>query len=140
MFRSTQKKTAYQGWGLYILWTMLFISFMSSTSAMVYFGDRMAAGFPVWLLIGRIAVLLGIFFGSIGMLSRKRWGFYTFFAVMAAMIPLSITYTYFVETLDGGFDLTLSWILQTTIITSVVVMGIVWLVFYVLQRQINLDG
>lgn len=101
----------------------------------------MAAGFPVWLLLGRVAVLFGIFVSSLGMLSRKKWGFYTFFSVMAAMIPLSITYTYFVETIEvgGGFVPSFSWILQTTVVTSVIVMIIVWLVFSVLRRQMNLD-
>jgi hypothetical protein len=125
----------YSGCGLFVLWTLLLIAFTSVVGAVFGFGTELELGYPLWLLIGRLLVVVALFVTILGLMGRRKWGVYGFFAAAAVMIPLSVAYAYYQVQLTEGLELTMGWIVRNTVITAVVVMGVVTAVFWSLRVQ-----
>jgi hypothetical protein len=125
----------FSGCGLYLLWALLLIFFYTLVGAVWTFKMGLDQGFPLWLLLARIAVLAGLFISIFGLLGRKQWAVWVFFACAAAMIPLSVSYSYHFSLLSEGFQLTLGWIIRNTVVTALVIMVGVTTVFYLIRPQ-----
>jgi hypothetical protein len=128
-------RSRYSGCGLFVLWTLLLIAFTSVVGAVFGFGTELELGYPLWLLIGRLLVVVALFVTILGLMGRRKWGVYGFFAAAAVMIPLSVAYAYYQVQLTEGLELTMGWIVRNTVITAVVVMGVVTAVFWSLRVQ-----
>jgi hypothetical protein len=128
-------RSRYSGCGLFVLWTLLLIAFTSVVGAVFGFGTELELGYPLWLLIGRLHVVVALFVTILGLMGRRKWGVYGFFAAAAVMIPLSVAYAYYQVQLTEGLELTMGWIVRNTVITAVVVMGVVTVVFWSLRVQ-----
>lgn len=125
----------YSGCGLFVLWTLLLIAFTSVVGALFGFGTELELGYPLWLLIGRLLVVVALFVTILGLMGRRKWAVYGFFAAAAAMIPLSVAYAYYNLQFSEGLELTMGWIVRNTVITAVVIMGVVTAVFWSLRVQ-----
>lgn len=125
----------FSGCALYLLWALLLVFFYTMVGAVWTFNMGLDQGFPLWLLLGRVAVLAGLFVSTFGLLGRKQWAVWGFFGCAAVMIPLSVSYSYYFSFLTEGFQLTLGWIIRNTLITALVIMGGVSLVFYLIRPQ-----
>ena len=125
----------FSGCGLFLLWALLLIFFYTTVGAIWTFSMGLDQGFPLWLLLARIAVLAGLFVSTFGLLGRKQWAVWGFFGCAALMIPLSVSYSYHFSLLTEGFQLTLGWIIRNTVVTALVIMGGVTLVFYLIRPQ-----
>jgi hypothetical protein len=68
-------------------------------------------------------------------MGRRKWGVYGFFVAAAAMIPLSVAYSYFNLQLTEGLELTVNWIVRNTLITAVFIMLLVTVVFWAIRVQ-----
>jgi hypothetical protein len=132
---SKPPNSRFSGCALFILWTLLLIAFMTVVGAVFGFGTELELGYPLWLLIGRLLVVSLLFVTILGLMGRRQWGVYGFFTAAAAMIPLSVAYSYFNLQLTEGLELTLNWIVRNTIVTAVAVMFLVTVVFWALRVQ-----
>jgi hypothetical protein len=131
----TSGDNRFSGCGLYLLWFLLLIFFYALIGAMWGFKTGLEQGFPFWLLLGRMAVLAALFASTFGLLGRKQWAVWGFFASAATMIPLSVSYSYYFALQAGNFQLTVGWIIGHTIITALVVMAVVTLVFLAIRPR-----
>lgn len=125
----------FSGCGLFVLWSLLLIFFMTFVRALFGLTTELDLGYPLWLLIGRLLVVTTLFVTILGLMGRRKWGVYSFFAAAAAMIPLSVAYSYFNLQLTEGLELTLSWIVRNTMITAVAIMLLVTVVFWAMRVQ-----
>ena len=121
--------------GLYLLWFLLLIFFYALIGAIWSLKTGLEQGFPFSLLVSRIVVLAALFASMFGLLGRKQWAVWGFFGSATAMIPLSVSYSYYFALQTGGFQLTVGWIIGNTLITALVVMMIVTIVFYIVRPR-----
>ena len=131
----TSDKSRFSGCGLYVLWTLLFISFTTATQAALGFSTESDLGYPPWLLIGRLLILIAFFVTILGLMGRRKWGAYGFFVTAAVTIPLSVAYSYFNLQLTEGTGVTGAWIVRNTVVTALVMMGLVTAVFWAIRVQ-----
>lgn len=108
---------------------------MTFVGAIFGLTTELELGYPLWLLIGRLLVIATLFATILGLMGRRKWGVYGFFAAAAAMIPLSVAYSYFQLQLTEGLALTLNWVVRNTVITAVIIMLLVTLVFWAIRVQ-----
>ena len=127
----------YSGVGLYVLWTLLLIFFYVWVGAFFSVPTIIEQGVPLWLIIGRLLVLSGLFGSLIGILAQHRWGIWLFFASAVTMIPMSVSYTYYYLLFTEDFELTSGWIVSSTINTALVVMVVVAIVFAIVRPRQN---
>ena len=125
----------FSGCGLFVLWSLLLIFFMTLVRAVFGLTTELELGYPLWLLIGRLLVVVLLFVTILGLMGRRKWGVYGFFAAAAAMIPLSVAYSYFNLQLTEGLELTVNWIVRNTLITAVFIMLLVTVVFWAIRVQ-----
>ena len=125
----------FSGCGLFILWSLLLIFFMTLVRAIFGMSVELELGYPLWLLIGRILLVVALCATILGLMGQRKWGIYGFFAATVAMIPLSVAYSYFNLQLTEGLELTLSWIVRNTVITAVFIMLMVTAVFWAIRAQ-----
>ena len=125
----------FSGCGLFVLWSLLLIFFMTLVRAAFGMSVELELGYPLWLLIGRLLVVATLFATILGLMGRRKWGVYGFFVAAAAMIPLSVAYSYFNLQLTEGLALTMNWIVRNTVITAVFIMGLVTAVFWAIRVQ-----
>lgn len=135
MQKSDEK--GYSGLGLYVLWTLLLIFFYVCVGAFFSVPTIIEQGVPLWLIIGRLIVLSGLFGSLIGILAQQRWGIWVFFASAAAMIPMSVSYSYYYLLFTEDFELTSGWIIRSTVNTALLVMVIVAIVFAIVRPRQN---
>ena len=131
----TPANLRFSGCGLFVLWSLLLIFFMTFVRAIFGLTTELELGYPLWLLIGRLLVIALLFATILGLMGRRKWGVYGFFAAAAAMIPLSVAYSYFQLQLTEGLALTLDWVVRNTVITAVAIMLLVTLVFWAIRVQ-----
>jgi hypothetical protein len=122
-------RSRYSGCGLFVLWTLLLIAFTSVVGAVFGFGTELELGYPLWLLIGRLLVVVSLFVTILGLMGRRKWGVYGFFAAAAVMIPLSVAYGYYQVQLTEGLEVTRGWSVRSRGVTGVVGRGGVAAVF-----------
>ena len=126
----------FSGFGLYVLWTLVLILFYVLVGAVFSVPTVREQGVPLWLIIGRLLVVSGLFGGLVGVLTGQAWGIWLFFASAMVMIPMSVTYTYyFLLFSEAGFELTSGWIVGSTVRTAVFVMVIVSVVFWSMRSK-----
>lgn len=125
----------FSGCGLFILWSLLLIFFMTLVRAVFGMSVELELGYPLWLLIGRLLVVAALFATILGLMGRRKWGVYGFFAAATIMIPMSVAYSYFNLQLTEGLALTVNWIVRNTVITAVFIMGLVTAVFWAARAQ-----
>ena len=130
----------YSGLGLYVLWTLLLIFFYVWVGAFFTVPTVIEQGVPLWLIIGRLLVLSGIFGSLIAILAQQPWGIWVFFASAAVMIPMSVSYTYYYLQFTEDFELTSGWIMSSTINTSLVVLLLVTIVFAIVRPHQTRNG
>jgi hypothetical protein len=125
----------FSGCGLYLLWFLLLIFFYALVGAIWNFKGGLEQGFPFWLLLARLVVLAALFASTFGLLGRKAWAVWGFFGGAAAMIPVSVSYSYYLSLLTEKLELTLGWIIRNTVVTALISMGVVTMVFFVIRPQ-----
>ena len=118
-----------------MIWFLLLMFFTSLVGALFSVTTLTDQDFPLWLLIGRIVVLTGLLASLLGVLGGKIWGIRGLFSSAVALIPLSVTYSYFTLFLSDGLALSLEWAVRNTLITAVVVMGMVTLVMWAAPKN-----
>ena len=133
MQNSSEK--AFSGWALFLLWFLILVWFWTLVGAVFGFTTELAQGFPLWVLIGRVAVLGGLFASTIGLLGRKRWGVWGFFSAAVAMIPMSVSYSFFLGRQVGNIALGPAWILRNTLLTALVVVVLLVVVFWAVRAE-----
>lgn len=111
------------------------ILFMTLVRVIFGMSVELEFGYPLWLLIGRLLVVAALFVTILGLMGRRKWGVYGFFAAAVAMIPLSVAYSYFNLQITEGLELTVGWIVRNTVITAVFIMLVVTAVFWSLRVQ-----
>jgi hypothetical protein len=128
------------GFALYLLWFLLFVFFSTLIGAVFGFSAELAQGFPLTLLIGRLVVVGGIFAAIIGLLAQKAWGVWLFFACAVVMVPLSVAYSYYHTLQLSPLALTTGWIIRNTVLTTLLIMGVVTLVLYAVRPRRRRSG
>ena len=131
----TSGSSHFSGCGLFILWSLLLIFFMTFVSAAFGLTTELDLGYPLWLLIGRLLVVGVLLVTILGLMGRRKWGAYGFFGAAALMIPLSVAYSYYHLHLTEGLTLTVSWIVRNTVITAVFFFFFVSIVFWFIQAR-----
>ena len=127
----------FSGFGLYFLWFLLFIFFYSSVSAIFAFNTQKDAGIPAWLLVIRVAILVFMFLWSFLTLGRRRIAVWGFWITSVLMVPFTVTYNYYFNLSVPEFVLTAGWIVQSTIITTVVIVVVIWLYNISIRSQLG---
>ena len=125
----------YSGLGLYALWTLLLIFFYVWVGAFFSVPTIIEQGVPLWLIIGRLFVLSGLFGSLIGILAQQQWGIWVFFVSAVVMIPLSVSYTYYYLQFTEDFELTSDWIVRYTFSTSLVVLVFLAIIFAIVRPR-----
>jgi hypothetical protein len=128
---------SYSGWGLYVLWTLLLIFFYVWVGAFFSVPTIIEQGVPLWLIIGRLLVLSGLFGSLIGILGQQTWALWLFFVSAALMIPLSVSYTYYYLLFTEDFELTPGWVVRSTVNTALIVMVLLTIVFAIARPRQN---
>ena len=123
------------GCGLFILWSLLLIFFMTLVRAVFGMSVELELGYPLWLLIGRLLVVSALCATILGLMGQRKWGVYGFFSAAVVMIPLSVAYSYFNLQLTEGLALTAGWIVRNTVITAVFIMLLVTAVLWASRVQ-----
>ena len=127
------EKAAFSGTALFYLWFLLLVWFYTGVGAIFGFGTQRESGFPAWVLLLRIVVFISFFATTFFTLGRRKLAVWGFWVTAVLMIPVTVTFNYYFNLNIADFVLTAGWIVQTTIVTTIIVLIMVGIYNYVIR-------